>query len=448
MKNKNKKIWGILILTIALMATLALAGCSSDQPTEVPADSPAVPPETNPDAIDVLPTAAPEEATMTAKENLRVRSGPSQLYPIYKKIAGGQTAKLLGISADGTYYAIEMPIVAPNTGWVDVNFAEVSNPGDLPVIPAPPLPPTAEFIGVQPGDPTLIATDAVYVRSGPDNQYPAYGIAEVDSKALAIGVSEDGNWWVVRLNPKVVGKGYGWVQKEFVTTENVGDDLAVIKTPPLPIAGELPPPNLDGPYGVATDYLNIRSGPGTNYPTLVVAAPNATGEITGKSVDGLWWQIKISTDYSTSGLAWAHGAYVVAHNVENIPVVEAPPVPPTNPDPPEDVYSCLLVSQSPVDGTSFEKGTSFDMAWEVENIGAETWTTANTVITKVGVAVDQPLSEVDTLALAVDVKTGETYIVTVPMKAPDYAGQFGEYWTIVADETTVCYFYNVIQVVE
>jgi len=261
-------------------------------------------------------------------------------------------------------------------------------------------------------------------------------------------VSEDGAWWVVRINPEVVGRGYGWVNKEFVTTENVGDDLPVIKTPPVPTAGDMPAPDPNGPYGIATAYLNVRSGPGTNYPVLVVAPPNDSGVISGKSSDGQWWQVEVSTEVSTSGFGWVHGAYVQAFNVENVPVVEAPAVPPTNPNPPQGSLSCILVSQFPVDGTVLGAGESFDMAWEVQNVGEETWTMSDSAATKVGAVVDQPLSTVDTLPLTADVATGDTYVVTVPMTAPEIAGQFGEYWVITLGEETVCYFYNVIRVQE
>jgi uncharacterized protein YraI len=454
---KNRK--SILILILSLFAAvMILSACSSGEATEAPAApaptegavEPVEPTAEEPtaEAVDIMPTAAPGEATLTAKENVRVRSGPSQQYPIYAKLAGGETAKLLGVSADGTYYAIEVTVVAPNTGWVDANFAEVSGAEDLPVLEAPPVPPTSAFTPVEEGQPTVIALDAVFVNSGPGEQYPVYGIAEAGSKGLVIGVSEDGAWWVVRINPEVVGNGYSWVNKEFVTTDNVGDDLPVIKTPPVPTAGDLPAPDPNGPYGIATVYLNVRSGPGTNYPVLAIAPPNDSGVISGKSSDGQWWQVEVSTDLSANGYGWVHGAYVQTFNVTDVPVVEAPAVPPTNPNPPQGSLSCLLVSQFPEDGTVLGAGEAFDMAWEVQNVGEETWTVSDSAATKVGAVIDQPLSTVNTLPLAVDVATGDTYVVTVPMTAPDVAGQFGEYWVITSGEETVCYFYNVIRVEE
>jgi uncharacterized protein YraI len=288
----------------------------------------------------------------------------------------------------------------------------------------------------------------VYVHSGPGTNYPAYGIAEEGVRGLVIGISEDKNWWAVRIDPNVVGVGHGWVAVTLVDEENIPENPTVIKAPEEPAYVVPPPPAEGAPTATATNYLNVRSGPGTYYPVLFVAAPGATGEISSKSEDGGWWQVKVSTEYSPSGLAWVSAAYVVTQNTENIPVVGAPPAPPTPPDQPEGAYSCLLVSQFPVDGTVLQAGMSFDMNWEVQNVGSETWAAEDTTISKVGAVVDQPLSTVDTLSLSQKVDPGSTYVVTVPMTAPDVAGQFGEYWSIIRGDQTVCYFYNVIQVQE
>jgi len=457
---KNKK--AILLIGVSLLvAALFLTACSSDEPTPMPSEAPVeVPTEpstseevTEPDsgaaeeAVTILPAPAEGEPALTAKANVNLRSGPSQEYPVYGVLAGGQVAKLVGISADSTYYAVAFPLAANGNAWVDAKFATVSGADGLPVLAAPPVPPTTGFVPPEAGDPQVIARQEVYVRSGPGTNYPAYGIAEEGARGLAIGISEDGNWWAVRINPELVGVGFGWVAVSLVDEENIPENPTVIKASEAPQYVAPPPPAEGAPVATATDYVNVRSGPGINYPPLFVAAPGATGEISGKSADNQWWQVKISTEYSSSGFAWVSTAYVSTKNTEDVPVVEAPPVPPTNPNPPIS-SGCVLVSQFPVDGTVLQAGMAFDMNWEVQNVGAETWTKADTVISKVGAVVDQPLSSVDALSLAAKVDPGATYVVTVPMTAPTIAGQFGEYWVISMGEETVCYFYNTIQVQE
>ena len=73
----------------------------------------------------------------------------------------------------------------------------------------PPVPPTVEMVPPGAEDPQATALANVFVRTGPGSNYPAYGIAPVDTTGRVIGKSEDGQWWVVRINPEKVGAGYG-----------------------------------------------------------------------------------------------------------------------------------------------------------------------------------------------------------------------------------------------
>ena len=67
-----------------------------------------------------------------------------------------------------------------------------------------------------------------------------------------------------------------------------------------------------------------------------------------------------------------NAGYVVTENTENVPVVEAPPPPDVAP-PPADAIACVLISQSPADGTIVGPGASFDMTWTFQNVGTTTW---------------------------------------------------------------------------
>jgi heat shock protein HslJ len=53
----------------------------------------------------------------------------------------------------------------------------------------------------------------------------------------------------------------------------------------------------------------------------------ATGEITGRSEDGQWWVINVPpTSEVPNGQGWVAAEFVEATNVENVPVVSAPPL--------------------------------------------------------------------------------------------------------------------------
>jgi heat shock protein HslJ len=85
-------------------------------------------------------------------------------------------------------------------------------------------------------------------------------------------------------------------------------------------------PATDAPTGTITapDGVFVRSGPGTEYPNIDVAANGSTVNITGKSQDGQWWEIEVPAFLSETGTGWVSATWVEANNTGSIPVVEAP----------------------------------------------------------------------------------------------------------------------------
>ena len=267
----------------------------------------------------------------------------------------------------------------------------------------------------------------VYVRTGPATNYPAYGIAPAGATGWVIGVSEDGLWWVVRLNPANVGAGYGWVMAEYTQASNV-ESVQTIQNPDTYASIPPAPPPSGGPAAMAVDYVNVRTGPGTNYPVLGVASPGAAASVSGKSADGAWWQVVIPTQYSSSGSGWVSADYVVTQNTESVPVVDAPAPPPTvettPPPPAASGTGCVLVSQSPADGTVLAAGTGFSTTWVLQNTGAEKWSDGEVDLRYVGAAANIPLHQgSDIYDLAASVQPGDTYNFSVSMIAPYETGR-------------------------
>ena len=100
--------------------------------------------------------------------------------------------------------------------------------------------------------------------------------------------------------------------------------------PTLPPPTEVPSPTPEkSQLSVNSGTVNVRAGPGTNYPRVGEASQGQTFEITGKNPSGDWWQFNFNGQP-----AWIFGAMVTANaaaaNVQvaaNIPA--APPPPPT-----------------------------------------------------------------------------------------------------------------------
>jgi uncharacterized protein YraI len=398
--------------------------------------------------LAVIPTPAPGDPAAIADYNTAIYGGPGTDYVMYAAFVGSATAEVVGKNEDASWWAISVPVAPTGSGWVSADWVTVRNVDNVPVLPAPPVPATTNLVPPGPDDPQATALANTYVRSGPAANYPAYGIATAGASGRVLGVSEDGQWWVVRLNPDEVGTGYGWVSINFTQASNVAD-VPTIQNPDT--HGSVPPPTpaAGAPTATAVEYLNVRAGPGTNYPVLGVAAPGASAEVNGMSADGAWWQVLIPTEHAESGFGWVSADYVTTQNADSVPVVAAPPAPPSigPTPPPSSGGNCLLVSQDPADGTSFNAGSSFNTTWVLQNTGTADWEQANVDVRYVGAADNIQLHQgSDVYDLTTNVQPGSSYNFTVSMLAPSDAGTYGEVWEIAQGSTQICQFYVYIEV--
>jgi uncharacterized protein YraI len=434
---------------VAEMTQSAPVPTLAPPPVETAAPT-APPPGPTPDPsvpVAVLPTPAAGEPTALANFNTTINSGPGTNYVVYGVFLGSATAKVIGKSEDGKWWAVSVPVAPDGSGWVDGAWVTTSNVEGVPVLPTPPVPPTTNLVPPAPSDPQGTVITNAYVRSGPGANYPAYGIASAGRTARIIGVSEDRQWWAVRINPELVGAGYGWIQASYLQTQNV-EAVPTIASPQASQPVPSTPPAEGTPTATSVDYVNVRSGPGSNYPVLGVAAPGATAEVSGKSADSAWWQIVIPQQYQGGGYGWVSASYVVTKNTENTPVVEAPPAPPVvEPTPPATTGTgCELVGQTPADGTVFNPGQSFTTTWVLKNTGSDKWTVGEYDIGYVGAYQNVVLHQgADLYDLASNVDPGYTYYFYVPMIAPYDPGPYGELWQITKSNQVICQFWVYIQ---
>ncbi len=285
-------------------------------------------------------------------------AGPSTAHAVYGAMLGGTQAQVVGKSEDGTYWVISIPVAPLGQGWVLATNVQTQNTDSVPVIAAPPvLPPV---IPDQPAatDPQVQAIQNVYVRSGPGDTYPAYGIAPTGTQGIVLGVSEDSNWWMVRISPSVVGAGFGWVSADWVVATNT-EGVPVVKSAPPQEPVTLPPPASGVPTATATDFVNLRSGPGTNFTVLGVAPPGATSEVIGVSPDSQWWVVRVPTNISSNGQAWVSANFTITTNTSGVPVVQPPPAPPVvQPVPPTNPSAAIATAIEAINVRS-GPGTNF-----------------------------------------------------------------------------------------
>jgi hypothetical protein len=100
---------------------------------------------------------------------------------------------------------------------------------------------------------------------------------------------------------------------------------------PTPTPTSTPKPLLIQVDETLTVPINIRGGPGTDYPVLVQFAPGQQAEALGRNEADTWWQISLADTKATEPNGWVFGELVnLSGDDGGLPVVEAPPLPATS----------------------------------------------------------------------------------------------------------------------
>lgn len=80
-----------------------------------------------------------------------------------------------------------------------------------------------------------------------------------------------------------------------------------------------------------TEQINVRAGPGTNYPVLDTFEPGEIAIVIGRNADKSWWRVKLE-GAGTPG--WVYARLVKLTGIdEQVPLVDAAPPPEPTPEP-------------------------------------------------------------------------------------------------------------------
>ncbi len=89
---------------------------------------------------DAPPASSGGIPMATANDTQNVYSGPGVNYAVEGALMAGQTAQILGVSADGGWWNILFPRAEGGTGWVEAGLVTAENSDSVPVIEAPATP--------------------------------------------------------------------------------------------------------------------------------------------------------------------------------------------------------------------------------------------------------------------------------------------------------------------
>ncbi|MGD8806825.1 MAG: META domain-containing protein [Chloroflexota bacterium] len=140
-----------------------------------------------------------------------------------------------------------------------------------------------------------------------------------------------------------------------------GETVEATVIPPTPEVGE-PTATV-----VARKGVNVRTGPGLNFPVIGIAPFRSTLEVVGASADGTWWVVNVPA--APQGNGWVSEEFVQVENGQGVMVIPSPPTPtpaatPTaTPTPAPDITFTA-------NRTTINAGEKATLSWSVENVTA------------------------------------------------------------------------------
>ena len=143
--------------------------------------------------------------------------------------------------------------------------------------------------GSSSGTATIVNCNSwVNVRSGPSTAYSKIGTAArgAQYEILGYAISSAGNrWYKVQYGSRI-----GWIYGQYVSTSGGGGGGSATGY---------------GYIGNCSYWVNVRTGPGTNYSKIGTAAKGSYYQILGTS--GNWHKIQ----YTDTQAAWVYGNYLI-----------------------------------------------------------------------------------------------------------------------------------------
>lgn len=263
----------------------------------------------------VEPTYPPDVPWLRAVTNASIYDAPGGTTQPVAMLVSGQTARVVGASADRQWWAISMPYFDKGQGWVAAGQVSVQNPDQAPVVGAEGAANSAPVPTEQ--MPVALAVANVNVRSGPDMRFDKIGLLENGKEAEITGISPDGLWWAIRLPGDE--KRIGWVAKDYIIARN-DDNIQVMSLESAAEGGAVSSPQPGRAFLTAAWTVNIRAGPGKQYAIVGTLQQGQTAEIVGMSEDTIWWAIRFESAEGETG--WVAAAYAEAENTQNVPVLK------------------------------------------------------------------------------------------------------------------------------
>ena len=210
-----------------------------------------------------LPLAAyAEEVSAKTTEYVNFRSGPGTNYSSQGTIASGTTITVTDTS-NSEWYAVRLS--NGSTGYIYAEYISMSTGGSTS---------NGEERSAK-------TTEYVNFRSGPGTNYNSKGVIALGTTVTVTDMS-NAQWYAVRLS----NGSTGYIFAEYIS-------FTGSNTPSATAAPTQAPSNGSEQSAKTTEYVNFRSGPGTNYSSKGVIALGTTVTVTDTS-NSEWYAVRLS----------------------------------------------------------------------------------------------------------------------------------------------------------
>ena len=247
-----------------------------------------------------------EDGEVNAKTTADVnfRSGPGTNYNS-KAVIGSGTGIIVTDTGNSQWYAVRL--TNGSTGYIYAEYIRITGDVGTPSAPAEPTPAPSNPEAEQ----TAKTTEYVNFRTGPGTNYSSKGVISLGTTVTVTDTSNS-QWYAVRL----ANGSTGYIFAQYIKITSTPSATATPAPTPTPAPSD---PSKEQ-TAKTTEYVNFRTGPGTNYSSKGVI-PSGTAITVTDTSNSQWYAVRLA-DGSTG---YIYAQYIKITSATAMPApTEAP----------------------------------------------------------------------------------------------------------------------------
>ena len=229
--------------------------------------------------ISVSGSNTTEDGEVNAKTTADVnfRSGPGTNYNS-KAVIGSGTGIIVTDTGNSQWYAVRL--TNGSTGYIYAEYIRITGDVGTPSAPAEPTPAPSNPEAEQ----TAKTTEYVNFRTGPGTNYSSKGVISLGTTVTVTDTSNS-QWYAVRL----ANGSTGYIFAQYIKITSTPSATATPAPTPTPAPSD---PSKEQ-TAKTTEYVNFRTGPGTNYSSKGVI-PSGTAITVTDTSNSQWYAVRLA----------------------------------------------------------------------------------------------------------------------------------------------------------